>query len=42
MEVAETLRTALVRDTKNRNRGHLAFSLAEWGVFLKGVRRERI
>ncbi|MFV2197180.1 DUF397 domain-containing protein [Nocardiopsis sp. LOL_012] len=38
MEVAETPRTALVRDTKNRERGHLAFSLVEWGVFVQDVK----
>nr|WP_082376146.1 DUF397 domain-containing protein [Nocardiopsis sp. NRRL B-16309] len=40
VEVAETPRTAMVRDTKNREQGHLAFSLAEWGAFVQDVKCE--
>jgi hypothetical protein len=38
VEVAETAEAVFVRDTQNRELGHLGFSGAEWGAFLRAVR----
>ncbi|TQN26076.1 uncharacterized protein DUF397 [Haloactinospora alba] len=38
VEVRETVNTADVRDTQNRERGHLSFSASEWKAFLLDVR----
>ncbi|TQN33554.1 uncharacterized protein DUF397 [Haloactinospora alba] len=41
VEVAEGPVTA-VRDTQNRDAGHLSFSATEWKAFLEGVRSGRL
>ncbi|WP_431868474.1 DUF397 domain-containing protein [Nocardiopsis eucommiae] len=38
VEVADLPTDAAVRDTQNRERGHLAFASPEWRAFLAGVR----
>ncbi|QVJ01746.1 DUF397 domain-containing protein [Nocardiopsis eucommiae] len=38
VEVADLPTGAAVRDTQNRERGHLAFASPEWRAFLAGVR----
>ncbi|MBV2364699.1 DUF397 domain-containing protein [Streptomonospora nanhaiensis] len=38
VEVRETPRAVSVRDTQNRNLGHLAFSPDEWSAFLLAVK----
>lgn len=35
VEVREAPRTVDVRDTKNRERGHLSFPAAEWAAFVR-------
>lgn len=40
VEVADTGVGAAVRDTQNRELGHLAFSGPEWSALLAGVRFE--
>ncbi len=40
VEVAEGT-TTLVRDTRHREAGHLAFSAAEWTALLDTVRADR-
>ncbi|PSK93742.1 uncharacterized protein DUF397 [Murinocardiopsis flavida] len=40
VEVAESSRGALVRDTQSRERGHLTFGAEEWTAFLHHVRAE--
>ncbi|RNL83854.1 DUF397 domain-containing protein [Halostreptopolyspora alba] len=39
VEVAEWSDSVGVRDTRDRDGGHLSFPLAEWSVFLAEVRR---
>ncbi|WP_285729434.1 DUF397 domain-containing protein [Nocardiopsis sp. ATB16-24] len=39
VEVAETPKGAAVRDTKNREAGHLVFTASEWAAFLGTVPR---
>lgn len=39
VEVADTPRLSAVRDTKNRQHGHLAFASPEWRAFVAGVRQ---
>jgi len=39
VEVAEGERV-LVRDTRNRDLGHVAYSSDAWAVFLQGVKRK--
>lgn len=41
VEVAEGLVTA-VRDTRNRQAGHLSFPAAEWDAFLVDLRADRL
>lgn len=41
VEVAEGPVTA-VRDTQNRQAGHLSFSASEWMVFVDEVRADRL
>ncbi|MGI5119233.1 DUF397 domain-containing protein [Marinactinospora thermotolerans] len=36
--MAETPRTVMVRDTRNRDLGHLCFPADEWASFLEGVK----
>lgn len=38
VEVADLPTGAAVRDTQNRERGHLAFASSEWRALLAGVR----
>ena len=38
VEVAESPREVLVRDTQNRDDGHLAFSAVEWAAFVRSVK----
>ncbi|MFE3456005.1 DUF397 domain-containing protein [Nocardiopsis aegyptia] len=40
VEVADTGAGAAVRDTQNRNLGHLAFPSDEWSALLAGIRSE--
>jgi hypothetical protein len=42
VEVAETAEAVFVRDTQNRDLGHLGFSGVEWGAFLRAVRDGRL
>lgn len=42
VEVAETPAGALVRDTQNRDRGHLRFTAVEWTAFLGDVKAETL
>ncbi|WP_332307072.1 DUF397 domain-containing protein [Thermobifida cellulosilytica] len=42
VEVAETARAVLVRDTQHRELGHLAFTPGEWAAFLAEVRAGRL
>ncbi|GAA3739583.1 DUF397 domain-containing protein [Salinactinospora qingdaonensis] len=42
VEVRETSERADVRDSQNRERGHLSFSSAEWGAFLDAVRNDGV
>lgn len=42
VEVRETPRAVDVRDTKNRERGHLSFPTAEWVAFVRQVVTEAI
>lgn len=41
VEFAERRRGVLVRDTKNRGLGHLAFGNREWTAFLRSLRSGR-
>jgi hypothetical protein len=38
VEVAETPDTVRVRDSQNRELGHLSYPAAEWSAFLSAVR----
>ena len=38
VEVGETLDSVLVRDTQNRELGHLSFSRPEWAALLKELK----
>ncbi|WP_017591403.1 DUF397 domain-containing protein [Nocardiopsis potens] len=42
VEVAEAPQAVKMRDTQNRERGHLAFPRAEWQGFLDSVKRGRL
>ncbi|GAA4888875.1 DUF397 domain-containing protein [Streptomonospora salina] len=42
VEVADTAYGAAVRDTQNRDRGHLAFPASEWSSFLKDLKERRL
>lgn len=42
VEVREHARGADVRDTQNRDAGHLTFPVDEWAVFLDEVRDGRL
>ncbi|MBB4935633.1 hypothetical protein F4561_006542 [Lipingzhangella halophila] len=42
VEVADLDTGAAVRDTQNRDRGHLEFPAAEWRAFLTEVRGEQL
>jgi hypothetical protein len=42
VEIAKTPQTVLVRDTQNRELGHLSFASSEWNFFLRDVRRESL
>lgn len=42
VEVADTGSGAAVRDTQNRQEGHLSFSATEWKAFLDEVRSGRL
>ncbi|MBB6171378.1 hypothetical protein HNR23_001438 [Nocardiopsis mwathae] len=42
VEVARCPEEAYVRDTQNRQFGHLAVSAQEWAAFLSGVRADRM
>ncbi|MBQ1084140.1 MULTISPECIES: DUF397 domain-containing protein [unclassified Nocardiopsis] len=39
VEVADAPGLSAVRDTKNRQQGHLAFASPEWRAFVAGVRQ---
>ena len=41
VEVADTSRGAAVRDTQNRDHGHLAFTFSEWTAFLTSLEAAR-
>ncbi|GAA1459280.1 DUF397 domain-containing protein [Nocardiopsis exhalans] len=41
VEVADTPHGAAVRDTQNREAGHLTFPGQEWAALLTGVRTKR-
>jgi hypothetical protein len=38
VEVAETPRSVLIRDTQSRDSGYLSFSAAAWTAFLQNVK----
>ncbi|GAA4912327.1 DUF397 domain-containing protein [Streptomonospora salina] len=38
VEVGEAPGVAAVRDTKDRDAGHLAFPAAEWAAFVEGLK----
>jgi hypothetical protein len=38
VEVTESPREVLVRDTQNRGDGHLAFSAVEWAAFVRSAK----
>jgi hypothetical protein len=38
VEIAQAGPACLVRDTKNRAADHLAFSVAAWAAFTRGIR----
>ncbi|MEY9213200.1 DUF397 domain-containing protein [Thermobifida halotolerans] len=40
VEVAETPRAVLVRDTRHRDLGHLGFSPAEWAAFPSNLKND--
>ncbi|WP_046471559.1 DUF397 domain-containing protein [Allosalinactinospora lopnorensis] len=40
VEIAETLRSVLVRDTQNRESGHLGFGVSAWAAFLADVKAD--
>ncbi|WP_344010769.1 DUF397 domain-containing protein [Nocardiopsis exhalans] len=40
--MAETPRTALMRDSQNRHLGHLVFPAPEWRAFLGDVKEEQL
>ncbi|GAA3750246.1 DUF397 domain-containing protein [Salinactinospora qingdaonensis] len=42
VEVAEAVAAVYVRDTQHRERGHLAFSPAEWAALLSEVKHDRL
>ncbi|KUP97749.1 DUF397 domain-containing protein [Thermobifida cellulosilytica] len=42
VEVAETPRAVLVRDTRHRDLGHLEFSPGAWAAFLVGLKDGRL
>lgn len=42
LEVAESPELVKVRDTKNREAGHLSVSVAEWSAFLAEVKDGRL
>ncbi|GAA3755870.1 hypothetical protein HDA32_004123 [Spinactinospora alkalitolerans] len=42
VEVAETPHEVLVRDTQNRELGHLGFSAEAWASFLRDVKAGRL
>ncbi|GAA3746464.1 hypothetical protein HDA32_000424 [Spinactinospora alkalitolerans] len=43
VEVADTTGLGVaVRDTQNRELGHLGFSAEAWGVFLRDVKTDRL
>jgi hypothetical protein len=42
VEVRETAEVVAVRDTQNRERGHLAFPAVEWAAFLDEIRAGRL
>lgn len=41
VEVTETPGSVLVRDTRNRDLGHLDFTPAAWAAFLSSLKRDR-
>ncbi len=42
IECRSTERTVSIRDTQNRERGHLSFPTSEWTAFLDEVRTGRL
>ncbi|MDA2812313.1 DUF397 domain-containing protein [Nocardiopsis sp. RSe5-2] len=42
VEVADLLKGAAVRDSKNPERGHLAFSADEWSAFFQEIKTDRL